>query len=128
LEHWKKAFVKCKSPLNCTSSHFIRYPLANKGFETIFFNEIKDLDQPLNMSCSMKNVVDEALSSRSESIALKQVFKPGREELRSGSAGSAQAASFREVSLGRFTRKGRKGRNGALARQPLISGALHADV
>jgi hypothetical protein len=36
------------SPLNCTSSHFSRKPFANKGFETNFFNEIKDLEASLD--------------------------------------------------------------------------------
>jgi len=39
-----KTLKKHFSPLNCTSSHFIRKEMARKSFETIFFNEIKDLE------------------------------------------------------------------------------------
>jgi hypothetical protein len=50
LETLLKTFGKHFSPLNCTSSHFSRKPFANKGFETNFFNEIKDLEAPLDGS------------------------------------------------------------------------------
>ena len=44
LETLKKTFKKYFSPLNCTSSHFIRNVLVCKNFDTIFFNEINDLE------------------------------------------------------------------------------------
>jgi hypothetical protein len=50
LETLLQTFRKHFSPLNCTSSHFSRKPFANKGFETNFFNEIKDLEASLDAS------------------------------------------------------------------------------
>jgi len=47
LETLLKTFKKHFSPLNCTSSHFIRKEMACKCFETNFFNEIKDLEAPM---------------------------------------------------------------------------------
>ena len=44
LETPKKTFKKYFSPLNCTSSHFIRNVLAHKSFKTNFFNEINNLE------------------------------------------------------------------------------------
>jgi len=45
LETFKQHF----SPLICTFFHFIRKPFACKWFDTIFFNEINDLDTYLKV-------------------------------------------------------------------------------
>jgi hypothetical protein len=48
LETQLQTLGKHFSPLNCTFPHFSRKPFANKGFETNFFNEIKDLEASLD--------------------------------------------------------------------------------
>jgi hypothetical protein len=53
-----QTFRKHFSPLNCTSSHFSRKPFANKGFETNFFNEIKDLEASLDARPKPKSVLN----------------------------------------------------------------------
>jgi len=70
LETLLKTFKKHFSPLNCTSSHFIRKDLACKRFETNFFNEIKDLEASLKACLKIKGVINEALSTCSESVCL----------------------------------------------------------
>jgi hypothetical protein len=72
LETRLKTFEKHFSPLNCTSSHFIRKDLAYKWFETNFFNEIKDLEASLHMPEKVKLFINEALSTRSESVCLSR--------------------------------------------------------
>jgi hypothetical protein len=54
LETLLKTFREHFSPLNCTSSHFSRKPFANKGFETNFFNEIKDLEASVDAKAKIK--------------------------------------------------------------------------
>ena len=53
LKH-SKPFKKHFSPLNCTSSHFIRKEFRCKCFETNFFNEIKDLEASLEAETTQK--------------------------------------------------------------------------
>jgi hypothetical protein len=54
LETLLQTFREHFSPLNCTSSHFSRKPFANKGFETNFFNEIKDLEASVDAKGKIK--------------------------------------------------------------------------
>jgi hypothetical protein len=58
LETLLQTFGKHFSPLNCTSSHFSRKPFASKGFETNFFNEIKDLEASLDATPKLKSVLN----------------------------------------------------------------------
>jgi hypothetical protein len=58
LETLLQTFGEHFSPLNCTFPHFIRKPFANKGFETNFFNEIKDLGAPLDARAVLKSVLN----------------------------------------------------------------------
>ncbi|MCY7369497.1 MAG: hypothetical protein LH479_01135 [Polaromonas sp.] len=55
LETPDLTFGKCNSPLNCTSSHFIRINFASKPIDTSFFNEINDLDQPKEQNFDKKS-------------------------------------------------------------------------
>jgi hypothetical protein len=58
LETLLKPFEKHFSPLNCTSSHFIRKDLACKRFETIFFNKINNLEASLEALLIEKDVIN----------------------------------------------------------------------
>jgi hypothetical protein len=58
LETLRQTLEKHFSPLNCTSPHFSRKPFANKGFETNFFNEIKDLGVSLDADPILKIVLN----------------------------------------------------------------------
>jgi hypothetical protein len=58
LETLLQTLEKHFSPLNCTFPHFSRKPFANKGFETNFFNEIKDLGVSSDPASILKSVLN----------------------------------------------------------------------
>jgi hypothetical protein len=69
LETPKKTFKRCNSPLNCTSSHFIRNIFGHKQYATRFFNEINNLALFFQTASALKTVLNEALSRINECVA-----------------------------------------------------------